>query len=211
MNRKLDDRAKELVEQAQREVERLANISRQTLAPYRESKLPTVTKVFQLLDDTLTMFRRKLEAAHIEVRREYLSEGDVTIYPGELRQAFTNLIANAIDAMTVRGELTLSIEKLPDHEVVVRIADNGCGISSENLEAIFEPFFTTKGEKGTGIGLWVTKSIVDKLGGRIDVVSSTTDKTGTCFSIFLPATIAAPAKIVEQPDNAEEDQRSRLA
>jgi signal transduction histidine kinase len=70
------------------------------------------------------------------------------------------------------------------------IADTGCGIPTENLDTIFEPFFTTKGEKGTGIGLWVTKSIVDKVGGRIEVVSSTTGKTGTCFSIILPATNA---------------------
>jgi PAS domain S-box-containing protein len=186
-NLTLDDAAREIVDLAQHDVERLANISRETLAPYRETRLPVVTKVFELLDETLTMFRRKLEVAHIEVRREYRTEGDVTIFPGELRQAFTNLITNAIDAMPERGELNLATEKLPGHEVVVRIADNGCGIPSEDLDHIFEPFFTTKGEKGTGIGLWVTKSIVEKLGGRIDVMSSTTDKTGTCFSIYLPA------------------------
>ena len=100
---------------------------------------------------------------------------------------FTNLIANAIDAMEYGGELRLSIEKSPEAEVIVRIRDSGCGIPRENLDAIFEPFFTTKGDKGTGIGLWVTKSIVEKMGGKIEVVSSTTGKTGTCFSIFLPA------------------------
>ena len=69
------------------------------MAPYRETKFPVVTKVFELLDDAMTMFRRKLEVAQIEVRREYHTEGEVTIYPSELRQAFTNLITNAVDAI----------------------------------------------------------------------------------------------------------------
>ena len=73
---------------------------------------------------------------------------------------------------------------------MVRISDSGCGIPPENLKSIFEPFFTTKGDKGTGIGLWVIKGIVEKAGGKIEVVSSTTGKRGTCFSIFLPTTKA---------------------
>jgi signal transduction histidine kinase len=189
-NPTLDDSGREMVELAQLEVGRLGNISSQTLAPLREAEFPVVTKVSELLDDALTMFRRKLESAQIEVRSEYQTEGEVTIYPGELRQVFANLITNAVDAMGKRGELSLSIERLPYHEVAVRVTDTGCGIPSENLSTIFDPFFTTKGEKGTGIGLWVTKSIVDKVGGRIEVVSSTTGKTGTCFSIFLPTTNA---------------------
>jgi PAS domain S-box-containing protein len=187
-NPTLDDSGREMVDLAQREVGRLGNISRQTLAPLREAKFPVVTKVSELLDDALTMFHRKLESAQIEVRREYQTEGDVTIYPSELRQVFVNLVTNAVDAMGRRGELSLSIEKLPNDEVAVRITDTGCGISAKDLDRIFEPFFTTKGDKGTGIGLWVTKSIVDKVGGRIEVVSSTTGTKGTCFSIFLPAT-----------------------
>jgi protein-histidine pros-kinase len=192
LNPTLDKDAREMVELAKQEVERLGNISRETLAPYHESKLPVVTKVFELLEDAMTMFRRKLEVARIEVRREYHTEGEMMIYPSELRQAFTNLITNAIDAIGERGELTLSIEKVPNDEIAVRIADTGCGIPSENIVSIFEPFFTTKGENGTGIGLWITKSLVEKVGGRIEVVSSTMGKRGTCFSIILPATSAIP-------------------
>jgi signal transduction histidine kinase len=181
--------ARELVHLAEQDVLRLTNISRQTLAPHRETKFPVVTKVAELLDDVVSMLERKLQSAHITLHRNYQTEGEVTIYPSELRQVFTNLIANAIDAMDAPGELTLSIEKLdlPSREIAIRIADSGCGIPAENLSAIFQPFFTTKGEKGTGIGLWVTKGIVDKVGGRIEIASSTTGKTGTCFTIFLPA------------------------
>lgn len=133
------------------------------------------------------MYRPRLQAAKIVVERDFQIPGEVTIYPSELRQVFTNLITNAIDAIGQGGRLSLAIRPGGEGEIVVKVQDSGCGIPKENLESIFEPFFTTKGEQGTGIGLWVIKGIVDKLGGRIEVQSSTTGDTGTCFSIFLPA------------------------
>ncbi len=189
-NPTLNDGGREMVEAAKLEVGRLSNLSRQTLAPHRDAKFAVVTKVSALLDEVLATLHRRLESVQIEVRRQYQADAELTIFPSELRQVFTNLITNAIDAIGERGELSLSVETLPDREVAVRIADTGCGIPAENLDVIFEPFFTTKGEQGTGIGLWVSKSIVDKVGGRIEVASSTTGKKGTCFSIFLPGTNA---------------------
>ncbi len=193
--------AKELVAIAEQEVSRLINISRHTLAPHRETRLPIATRVSELLDDILTMFRPKLDAAQIKVHRNYRTEAEVNVFPSELRQVFTNLIANALDAMDhspqhadtgragdpSQGELTLTVEKTKEDEIAVRIADTGHGIAAENLDSIFQPFFTTKGEEGTGIGLWVISGIVEKVGGRIEVSSSTTGKRGTCFSIYLPA------------------------
>ncbi len=184
----LDHDAAELVDLAEREVHRLSNISRQTLAPHRETKLPVVTRISDLLDDVYAMYRPRLQAAHIEVERDYQISGEVTIYPSELRQVFTNLITNAIDAMGQKGKLTLSITGGPADEIVVKIRDTGCGIPQENLKVIFEPFFSTKGDQGTGIGLWVIKGIVDKLSGRIEVETSNTGQTGTSFNIYLPAT-----------------------
>ena len=207
-NPTLDDSGRKLVETGKQEVGRLSNLSRQTLAPYRKTQLPMVTEVSKLLDDVLGTLRRRLESTQIEVRREYQTEGQVTTYPSELRQVFTNLITNALDAMGARGELTLLIAELPNHEVAVRIADTGCGIPADNLDAIFEPFFTTKGDKGTGIGLWVTRSILDRIGGRIEVVSSTTGKKGTCFSVFLPATEAPSA---EHTVDADKDWKRKQA
>jgi PAS domain S-box-containing protein len=197
----LDQNARELVGLAEHEIERLATITRQTLAPHRETKLPVVTKVSELLDDVCAVFKPKLKAAHIELHQEFHTEGEVTIYASDLRQVFTNLVANAIDAIGKDGELTLSIERLTGDEVMIKFQDSGCGIPAENLGTIFEPFFTTKEDKGTGIGLWVVQRIVEKLGGRIEVVSSTTGRTGTCFSIFLPA--ATPGATV-QPEAKQE-------
>ena len=183
----LDGDAAELVDLAEREVRRLANLSRQTLAPHRETKLPVVTKLSELLDDVCAMYRPRFQAMKIELEKRYEVEGEVTIFPSELRQVFTNLITNAIDAIGKNGKLSLTIERASDHQVVVRVRDTGAGIPQENLKLIFEPFFSTKGEQGTGIGLWVIKGIVDKLGGRIEVETSTAGQTGTTFSIFLPA------------------------
>jgi len=184
----LDAEATELLDLAQREVARLSKLSRQTLAPHRETKLPVVTKLSDLLDDVCAMYRPRLQAARIEVEKHYETEGEVTIFPSELRQVFTNLITNAIDAIGQKGRLTLTIERAPERQVVVRVRDTGSGIPEGNLKQIFEPFFSTKGEQGTGIGLWVLKGIVDKLGGRVEVQTSTVGETGTTFSIFLPAT-----------------------
>jgi len=194
----LDEDAAELVDLAEREVRRLSNISRQTLAPHRETKLPVVTKLSELLDDVCAMYRPRLQAAKIEVERNYEIAGEVTIFPSELRQVFTNLITNAIDAIGQSGRLSLAIERAAEDQVVVKVSDTGCGIPPENLSSIFEPFFTTKGEQGTGIGLWVIKGIVDKLGGRIEVQSSTTGETGTCFGIFLPATKGNGGRVEEK-------------
>ena len=82
----------------------------------------------------------------------------------------------------------LSLRKGRDpHEVQVMVRDTGCPIPVKHLETIYKPFFTTKGEKGTGIRLWVVKGIVERLGGRIRVETSTTGQRGTCFTITLPS------------------------
>jgi PAS domain S-box-containing protein len=183
----LDTDASELVDLAEREVRRLSNLSRQTLSLHRETKLPVVTKLSELLDDICAMYKPRLQAAKIKLERNYAIAAELTIYPSELRQVFTNLITNAIDAIGQKGLLSITVDEAPDNQIVVRVRDTGCGIPRENLSAIFEPFFSTKGEQGTGIGLWVIKGIMDKVGGKVAVESSTTGDTGTCFSIFLPA------------------------
>jgi len=133
------------------------------------------------------LFQSKLHSAKIELRRDYKTDGDVRIPANDLRQVFTNLISNAIDAMENGGRLELTVRNTQDNEVEVSVGDNGCGIPAEAIESIFYPFFTTKGDKGTGIGLWVVKGIVERAGGMISVVSATEGKTGTCFRIAFPA------------------------
>lgn len=190
-NPTLDAAGKEFIEYAEGEVARLVSIAGQTLAPHRQPKLPVVTSVAKLLDDVLATFAAKLMASKVAVRREYEGDGEVTIFPSELQQVFTNLVGNAIDAMDKGGgELTVGVRKYAA-DVIVSVADTGCGIPEQDRESIFNPFFTTKGDKGTGIGLFVIKGLLNKLGGSIELESSTKPgESGTKFTVHLPATKA---------------------
>ncbi len=176
----------DLLALAIRELDRLTTITRQTLAPHRQAAQPIVVTVSELLAAACEPFSRKLQQAGIEVVRDFQSDAHVKVSVGELRQVLTNLISNAIDAMPDGGRLYLET-RVHDKAVQIRVGDTGYGIRSEYLDEVFKPFYTTKGEQGLGIGLWVSRRIVEKLGGTIEVESSTLlDHHGTWFSITLP-------------------------
>jgi hypothetical protein len=130
------------------------------------------------------------------VEKKYRTGAEVQGVAGEVRQVFSNLIANAIDALAMNGRLMLRIAKSQTYEhgnrppgVRVSIADNGSGISPHDQQRLFQPFFTTKDRGGTGLGLWVSKGIIERHGGSIQTRSSIHPKGhGTVFSIFLPKT-----------------------
>jgi signal transduction histidine kinase len=110
---------------------------------------------------------------------------------GEIRQVISNLVANALDAMpNSGGTLHIRVRRTRHSQngsaLRVTIADTGMGIPVEQQKRIFEPFFTTKQETGTGLGLWLTKNIVEKHGGTIRVSSSTMGRTGAVFVLDLP-------------------------
>jgi two-component system CheB/CheR fusion protein len=153
----------------------------------------------------LTLYHPKIASAGIHVQRDFHAAIPILAAPGELRQVFSNLIINAVDAMRHGGCLLIRIHNSSDpanphvRGVRVSIADNGMGIPKQILHRIFEPFVTTKGETGTGLGLWVTSEIVQKLSGRMRVKSRVTSrpnessKIKTVFSIFFPAYAEAPS------------------
>jgi len=114
-------------------------------------------------------------------------------FPGEIRQVFSNLIVNALEAVgRTAGQLIVKAGRAQHrgtrgYGMRVIIADNGPGIHPDHRERIFQPFFTTKA-KGTGLGLWISRRIVDNHGGNIRLRSKHhPEKGGTCFSVFLPA------------------------
>jgi len=177
---------REMVGQARDEVSRIGQITRNTLALQRQTTFPVTLNLSEILDGVCRLFESGLTQKRIRLERRYEVSGHMIGFPGELRQVFTNLIANAVDALREGGRLTVTISGA-DRAFHVCVADNGPGIASENLEKIFEPFFTTKGEKGTGVGLWVTRSIVEDIGGRIEVSSSTRPgRSGTSFTVTIP-------------------------
>lgn len=183
--------SKKFLRMAQDQVATLTNISRQTLKPYREVMFPTATNISELLDDVLSMLRPRLLASKVHVVRDYPASIEVKIYASELRQVFTNLVANAADAMPRGGRLTLSVISY-DEKVHISVADTGTGIAPEHQDKLFEPFFTTKGEHGTGVGLWVVKEIINRIGGAIQFVTSTDPQShGTTFMVSVPVVVQA--------------------
>ncbi|HET8890748.1 MAG TPA: PAS domain S-box protein [Candidatus Angelobacter sp.] len=187
------ERVAEYLEMASRELERVAHIARQTLGFYRDTSLPVRFNVTQMLDDLLSLYERRFESRKITVVKQFGRNMEIKALIGEVRQAFSNLITNAIDAMPGGG--TLVIRARPTHAwesahrpgVRITILDSGSGIPQQHRKNLFQPFFTTKEDVGTGLGLWITRSIVKKHGGLIRVKSRVApDAHGTAFWIFLP-------------------------
>jgi len=181
---------------AEGELERVSHIARQTLGFYRDTGSPVDVYLHDLIVNVLTVYQSKLLTSRISVESSFNDLRKISVSRGEMLQIFSNLITNSIDAMKEGGKLSVSLRKttaLDRDGVQTVIRDTGTGISPENLEKIFEPFFTTKGNLGTGIGLWVTRQLVESRGGQIAVTSSTEPgKSGTSVTIFIP--FAAPKK-----------------
>jgi len=180
---------------AEEELERVSHIARQTLGYYRDAGLPAEVFFHELIENVLTIYRSKLLAYGISVDTQFNDLQKILVSRGEFIQIFSNLIANAIDAMPNGGVLHLSVRIVISSAgggIQTVIRDSGTGIQSEHLDRIFEPFFTTKGDLGTGIGLWVTKQLVEKRGGQISVTSNTAPgKSGTLVSLFVPFSMLA--------------------
>jgi PAS domain S-box-containing protein len=177
---------------ANREALRIAHIVRQTLGLVRESATPTLVDVSEILEDVLSLYQGRIRKNGVRVVRRYDVPGEMVGFPGELRQIFSNLVINAVEAMGQGGDLTLHIVRAHDLKLKqpglrVFVADAGPGIDPAHRNRMFEPFFTTKGENGTGLGLWVTQGLIAKHAGSIRMRSCTQPgKSGTCFAVFLP-------------------------
>ncbi len=200
----LPAQALEYVLTAESELARVAHITRQTLAFYREISAPVLTSIPDLLDEVLGAFSHKLEEKNIAVCKKYASVEQLRAFPGELRQVFSNLILNALEATSTSGTLSIRVRQAVAQNgrrgLHITVADNGAGIDPENLTRIFEPFFTTKEAKGTGLGLWVSQGIVQKHQGTIKVRSrSGQEQHGACFVVFLPSEISQVGDAGEVP------------
>lgn len=199
----LDEEARYYARLGEEELHRVAHITRQTLGFYRESKHPVDVSISTLLDEILELQSRRMEFNGIVLDKRYHSRGAIQGFPVELKQVFLNLIGNAVQAMPDGGRLRLHVfEPAPRANqpagVCISICDTGTGINPEHAKHLFEPFFTTKSTKGTGLGLWISKGIIQKYGGSIRFRSiSLTGQNITCFLVFFPE---AQFKRTETPD-----------
>ena len=186
-----DSETHDYLETAEKELERVSHIARQTLGFYRDTGTPTEVVIDELLKNVLAVYRSKLTSKNIVVDYQLEASHSLTASRGELLQVFSNIIANSIDALEPGGSLQIETRETRGAGtagIQILIRDDGVGIEAEHLTRIFEPFFTTKERHGTGIGLWVAKQLVDKHGGWIEITSSTVaGHGGTEARIFLPS------------------------
>jgi PAS domain S-box-containing protein len=189
----LPTQSREMVEIAAREIERVGHITRSTLSFYR--KLPGRTiDLRTMLEEVVQLFQSRARQHNVKINTRYAEDTSSVHYDPALRQVFANLVGNALEAMEGSSGCITVRARLAGGFAAVTVSDTGHGIDQANLQSIFEPFFTTKGERGTGLGLWVTRGIVEEQGGTLRLRSCISGKRGTTIRIRLP--INAPAKII---------------
>jgi two-component system, NtrC family, sensor kinase len=209
----LNKEARALAEMAEMELQRVSHITRQTLSFYRESKHPISIQIAELLDDVLGLQQRALSSAGITVHKEYSSVAPVNGFPVELRQVFLNLIGNAIQAMPDGGKLGIRIHEATDwirnrRGMMISIIDTGSGIQPADAAQLFQPFFSTKSTKGTGLGLWISKGIIQKYDGRIDCRSYRSQKgCVTCFRVFFPSTMSFDRGFISTDESTQVERK----
>jgi PAS domain S-box-containing protein len=202
---------------AQQELNRTLQISRAMLGLYREPKAPVEVNMRELLQSVLLLLDRQLKDQFVAIERKLEEDAFIQGFPGELRQVFTNLITNAAEAAGPRGRVQVVLEsELPADTrpgAMVTIRDSGPGVPESVQAKLFKPFFTTKGELGTGLGLWVSRGIVEKHGGKIELTNSTDPAyPGAAVRVYLPVLGPAAATITAAaPENgAARSQRSSV-
>jgi PAS domain S-box-containing protein len=212
----LDEEARYYAQLGEAELARVGHITKQTLSFYRESQDPVDVPIAEILDGVLQLQRRQLLTNEIVLDKEYFTDGNIRGFPIELRQVFLNLIGNAIQAMPNGGKLRVRMgtrwnEQNGRTDLSISISDTGSGISPEHAKHLFEPFFTTKSTKGTGLGLWISKGIVQKYDGTIHFRSiKFRGMHRTSFRVILPG-VRPALKGPEPTYHALEDETARAS
>jgi two-component system NtrC family sensor kinase len=177
------DKALEKIETS---VKRARTITHQLLADVGKNEQVLAEIDMQaLVSETVQLIRRDAGSKGIRVNLEAdWSQRTLWADPNQIRQVLINLLNNAIHATDKDGEITVRLQ-WTDTGASIDIIDSGTGIPKENLDRIFEAFFSTKAPgKGTGLGLFVSRDIVEKFGGKLTVESQLGE--GTCFSLYIP-------------------------
>lgn len=188
----LSEKLKRYLSSADEELRRVAHIARQTLGFYRGTSRPTTLQVGDLIESVLALYERRCRYKSLTVEQKIQPNLTLFTLEGELKQVLSNLIANAIDASRMRGRILIRARASEDFHsgrqgIRITIADNGVGIPAKHKDKVFLPFFTGKKEVGTGLGLWITKDLLEKEGGYIRFRSTDCAPSGTVMSIYLPS------------------------
>jgi two-component system sporulation sensor kinase C len=178
---------------AEKELQAVAHITTQSLRFYRQSTKATAVRPVDLISSVLDLYASKFVQRGFTIIRQDSTSKSIVCMESEIRQVLSNLVRNAMDAMSTKGGRLLVRTRGATHwrsdarGVVITIADNGVGMSQGTTAQIFRPFYSTKGVAGTGLGLWVSKEIVNRHQGHLLVRSRMTPgSSGTVFELFLP-------------------------
>jgi signal transduction histidine kinase len=187
------DEIRHLLFKAENELGRIAHITRQSLGFYRETSFAAHFSPAAVVHEVSDFYAGRAAVLGVTILVNTTTEREVLGAAGELRQVLSNLLANGLDACSKGDTIRLEANSATDPRdptrlgVRISVADTGLGIAPEHIDSIFEPFFTTKKDTGTGLGLWVSRELVEKHGGKLRVRSRNfAPKCGTVFSIFLP-------------------------
>lgn len=177
--------------QADEELARVSRITRQTLAFHRDTLTPVAIDIGSLLCEVVELVEKSAVARRVRVLLDRRPTLAIYGYPGQLRQVFGNLVRNATEAAMPGSDVCIRIRPFRrdgQEGTRVTIHDRGAGIPRNVQKLMFDPFFTTKELRGSGLGLWVSKSLVMEHKGSIRFRSSTRPgRSGTIFEVFLPA------------------------
>jgi signal transduction histidine kinase len=187
-----------LIETAQQEVQRVVEISKNMLSLHRESRAASKVKISELLEGVAALVKETIAKDRRKIELMPGFKGEVEAFPSELRQVFTNVIKNAVEATADGGNIKIyseAAQQSGQNGVVVRVVDDGVGIPEQMQARLFSPFVSTKEDNGTGLGLWVSRSIMEKHGGSIRLNNNgEPDTRGTTVSIFVPLKVKSPGK-----------------
>ena len=193
MRGKCNAEAEGYLEVAEKELQAVAHITAQSLSFYRQSTKATAIRPVDLISSVLNLYANKFVQRGISVTRKDSMSESIVCLESEIRQVISNLVRNALDAMTGSGGRLLVRTREATHwrsgakGVVITVADTGIGMSQETRGKIYKAFYSTKGISGTGLGLWVSSEIVARHQGQLLVRSRMTQgASGTVFALFLP-------------------------
>jgi len=176
--------------QAEQELERVAHITRQTLGFFRDNNDPEPIELESLIGSVFSLYSNKLQSKRIRIERHFDKCPRVRGVQNEIKQVLSNLISNAADAVDIGGTIIVTLRCVEEGgrtSVHLVIEDDGPGVADEHRERIFEPFFTTKQDVGTGLGLWVSREIVERHGGSIKLSGRENGSRGAAFCVIFEA------------------------
>jgi signal transduction histidine kinase len=183
LEKKLDGNLKEYAMIITNEVRRLEEILKDILGFVREVRLSrTTVDINELLSDILSLVESEIGERGITIGTSFGEVATSLLDPDRIKEAFLNIMNNAIQAVGTHGEITVRTYQRDDF-VISEVSDTGAGIDEKDMPFIFDPFYTTK-PTGTGLGLAITRRIIEEHKGRVEVKSKA--GAGTTIRVFLP-------------------------